>query len=132
MSKSTTIVPRVATGCQNFCETETCGTEFCDCASIAESAASLFMSVLSATSLFDGPQLRSIALSFWHSSLVRNFAKGYDATMTRFNLPEEHFRILSLDPDDDLVRLNYERHPLVRMVTDAVLNLLRSRKLLLY
>lgn len=73
-----------------------------------------------------------ISESWSIAELVRNFAKGYDATMTRFNLPEEHFRILSLDPDDDLVRLNYERHPLVRMVTDAVLNLLRSRKLLLY
>ena len=66
------------------------------------------------------------------AELVRNFVKGYDASMTRFDVPEERYGILSLDPDDDLVRINYERHPMVHCVTNAVLNLIRGRLLLLY
>ena len=73
-----------------------------------------------------------ISESWSMAELVRNFAKGYDTSMTRFRLPEEKYGIIPLDPYEDIVRVNYERHPMAPSVVRAVLNLLRSRLVMLY
>ena len=74
-----------------------------------------------------------LAAENWSAAeLVRNFVKGFDTSMKRIQVPREKFPILSMDPDEDLVRLNYERNPMARSMAKILLNLLRSRKILLY
>ena len=76
--------------------------------------------------------LAMLAAENWSAAeLVRNLEKGYDSSMVRFMLPHEPFAIVSLDPDADLVRMNYERHPMARKVAAILLNFLRSRQVLL-
>ena len=77
--------------------------------------------------------LEMLAAENWTAAeLARNFEKGYDASMPRYRVPRERYAILSMDPDADLVRMNYERHPSARQIAAILLNLLRSRKILLY
>ena len=77
--------------------------------------------------------LAMLAAENWSpAELARNLEKDYDSSLMRFMIPREKFAILSLDPDADLVRMNYERHPAARQVGEILLHLLQSRKVLLY
>ena len=77
--------------------------------------------------------LAMLAAENWSpAELARNLEKDYDSSLMRFMIPREKFAILSLDPDADLVRMNYERHPAARQVGEILLHLIQSRKLLLY
>ena len=65
------------------------------------------------------------------AEITRNFIKGYDVDITRDEITNENFKILSLRPNANVVRMNYEKNPMARTVALIALGLLRRHKIIL-